>query len=468
MVKEAFDGNTLRKVRKWKTDGKDLKVFDSQCPGLAIRVYASGRASWSILTRDWKLTIADVAEFGVEDIPALRDLVFRARRMKADGRDPAPMIKTFADSRNLDGAEAEANAVSGVTERWEQARDQYLKELLETNSADTHRTYRSALGAVPRSVLEKDFAPLHGKPIVSITPDDIIKVRKSIRERGAAKGPNANMRQANASLTNIKSFFAWQMGREGNPVKTNPALNVPKEKRKDGGKKHKGVGVANEARALLQEEVGMLVLGLERHVNAAGRAAVMLQLLTGQRRMTVCEARKAAFVDHEKHGMIWRLEDKTRSWRSIPLPPLARQAVEVAELMARTDNDYLFPQQREGKDGKMDGHMNERTFSDVILRMRKPGGALKGIPFKVATHDMRKAFISTMSPTMHKYTVGERRLGEKDIEMITHEDEGREGSAWRIYNLDPYLDVKFAILSEWEHFVMEGLHKARLKMGIAA
>lgn len=469
MVKEAFDGNTIRKLRGWKAGGKEVKVYDTECPGLALRIYASGRASWSVLTRDWKATIADAESFSANDIPALREMVRTARRMRGDGRDAEAYIKAFVDSRSLTSAEAEANAVSGITERWEQARDQYLRELKETHSKDTHRSYRSALGAVPGSVLEDDFKPLHGKPIVSITPDDIITVKEEIRKRGTreGKGPNGNLRQANASLTVVKAFFAWQMGRRGNPLEVNPAAAVRPERRK-GGKFMKGVGEAAAIRALLQEEIGMLVIGLEKCKNPAARAAVMIQLLTGQRRMTVCEARKEAFVDHPKYGIVWRLADKTNAWRVLPLPPLVRQAVENAEMMSRTDNPYLFPQQRESPDGTWNGHMNERTYSDVILQMRKDSGALNGMPLRVATHDLRKAFVSTMSGTMHKYQIDGRRLGEKDIEMITHEDEGRQGSAWRIYNLNPYLEVKHAILSEWEQFVLEGLDMARKKVGAVA
>jgi len=467
-MQEAFDGNTLRKVKTLRKSGKEHKLYDAHCPGLAIRVYASGRASWSIVTRDWKATIADVESFSADDLPDLREMVRTARRMKADGRDAGAFVKAFVDSRSVAAAEAEANAVSGIGERWEQARDQYLRELLLTNAKDTHRTYRSALGVVAGSVLEKDFEPLHGKPIASITRDDIIRVKKKIRERGKAKGPDGNLRQANLSLMAMKGFFGWQMGREGNPLTANPAADVPPEKSHRKGKDSKGDGEAKALRAMMQEEIGMLVLGLDRCQNAPARAGVMLQLLTGQRRMTVCEARKAAFVDHPDYGIVWRLEDKTRAWRSLPLPPLARQCVEVAELMGRSDNVYLLPQQRASRDGSWDGHINERTYSDVILQMRRAGGTLNGIPLKISTHDLRTAFTTAMSPTMHKYKIGERRLGEKDMEMITHEDEGRKGSAWKIYNRDPYLEVKFKILSEWEYFVLEGLDMARRKLGIAA
>jgi hypothetical protein len=44
-MKERIDGNTVRKVRHMMKDGREAKVFDEECAGLAIRTYKTGRAS---------------------------------------------------------------------------------------------------------------------------------------------------------------------------------------------------------------------------------------------------------------------------------------------------------------------------------------------------------------------------------------------------------------------------------------
>ena len=42
--------------------------------------------------------------------------------------------------------------------------------------------------------------------------------------------------------------------------------------------------------------------------------------------------------------------------------------------------------------------------------------------------------------------------------MITHLDEGRETTATLVYDKNEYLDVKLAILTEWQDYVVEGLN----------
>lgn len=55
-------------------------------------------------------------------------------------------------------------------------------------------------------------------------------------------------------------------------------------------------------------------------LSLAARTATLFRLMPGQRRMTVCEAPKEAFEHHKEQGMVWRLEDKIRSWRVLRVP----------------------------------------------------------------------------------------------------------------------------------------------------
>jgi hypothetical protein len=193
--------------------------------------------------------------------------------------------------------------------------------------------------------------------------------------------------------------------------------------------------------------------------NEMARYVLALQLLTGQRRLDVVSAIRGSMVD--KPGTLcWRLEDKVHAWRVLPLPPLARDVAEqAAEKFADYNSRYLFPKNRVQKKGDtVEGHLSERTASKALEDMRKEGGPFYGHALSPSTHHLRKAFTTYMAPRMYKYVVEGRTLTRDDIDMITHKDEGRETTATLIYDKSEYLDVKLAILTEWETYVVDGLN----------
>jgi len=465
MATERIDGNTLKRVNGILKRMTATTIRDSEAPGLAIRTYASGTASWSIVLRDLKMKIADLAVYGVDDLPALRALVSKVREMRKDGKDAAPLVAAFNRERSVEKAEHHAAVAIGDAMAWETARDKYVLWLKDHRSEDTYRTYRSALGGNPGSPIEKDFRGLAGKPIASITLNDLVQIRNNIVSRGTKAQPN--LRQADFTVSVIKSFFKWVLNQPDVKLASNPARDLSKvmERSKASSKSGKAVD-ADAERSLLQEEIGLIIMGLETYPNVAARTGILLQLMTGQRRMTIAIARKDAFYDHPDFGKVWRLEDKVHAWRVLPLSPTAIACYEAAMMNARSDNPFLFPQQRERKvGGGMDGHMNERTLSEVLEELRAPGGILHALPMRVSTHDLRKAFISQMGQTMHQYRIGQRVLETKDIDMITHRNEGRDTTATMIYDKNPYLPIKAKILSEWEQWCLEGYDIARKKYG---
>nr|WP_280819037.1 tyrosine-type recombinase/integrase [Tianweitania sediminis] len=374
--------------------------------------------------------------------------------MKAEGRDPEDLIAAFRKEGDVKLAAERADVAHGIGETWEAVRDAYLAWVLQHRNRDTHRGYRSALGAVAGGDLEKDFAPVRGKPIVSVTTKDLVKVRSSIVKRGDGE----NLRQADLTVSALKSCFKWYLNQPDSLIEASPAESLGKVlERKSEDLEHD----ENDGQVLTQDEMGRAIMGLESERNAEARLASFLQLLTGQRRMTACSARKSQFIAHPDYGMVWRLsQDKAKAWRVLPLPETARLTVETALGLAVPDNAFLFPQQRPRKDGDpMDGHISERRVSQVLEDMRAEGGALHGLAFNPATHTLRRTFVTVMSPRMSKYTVEGRRLGREDVKMITHANEGREGTASLVYDKGEYLDVKNAILTEWQDWCLEGYHR---------
>lgn len=464
MATELIDGNTLKRVRGMLKHGKTGLLRDSACPGLAIRVN-KGKATWVISARDWQDKIGDLDLFGSEDIATLREVVARARQMRKEGRDGADFLTAFIRERDVAMAAARTDVHHGIGENWEAVRDAFLAWCAEHRRPDTTRGYRSSLGAVEGGPIWHDFEPVRGKPIVTITTKDLVQVRTNVVKRGS-RGSGDNLRQADLTVSALKACFKWYLNQPDSLIESSPAALLGKVMERKKVDEDEDV---EQGRVMTQEEMGLYVWGLSFCKNPAARLASCLQAVTGQRRMTACRARKRQFIDHEQYGMVWRLggsAEKTHAWRALPLPEFARGVVKDALIMTRADNAYLFPQQRERKAGSgMDGHLSERRVSKVIEDMRENGGPLANMPFLPSTHDLRRTMVSVIGPRMHRFTVDGRTLTRKDVEMITHVNEGREGTAALIYDKSEYFDVKYSILEDWQAWIMEGYAAVVKKLG---
>ncbi|MGQ5718871.1 tyrosine-type recombinase/integrase [Pseudochrobactrum asaccharolyticum] len=456
MASENFDGNTLRKAQNHLRKDQTGLFRDSQSPGLALRVYKT-RASWMMILRDGKWTIAPFEMFTAEDIPALRQLVVEARQLVKEGREPQELFDAFREQRDVELAKNKAAVVHGIGKTWEEVRDAYLSWASEHKEPDTVRGYKSALGATKGSVLEKDFEPLHGKPVASITTKDLVRVRNNIVVRGVGE----KIRQANLTVASLKACFGWYVNQPDSVLEKSPASELSKALERV--KKVKKS--ADEERTFTQDEIGLLIYGMEFSKNPAARLSLMLQLFTGQRRLTPLTAKKTDFISTEAYEMLWRLDDKVDAWRVLPLPETARLAVENAIALSRSDNDFVFPQQRVFRNGgTADGHMNERTVSAVLEDLRAKGGVLEALPFTPSTHDLRRAFITTMTTKMGNFSVDGVQMRPEDVDRITHRNEGRSSTASAVYDKNAYLDAKLQILEFWEQWCLEGYHRVKEKM----
>lgn len=462
-MKEALDGNTLKRIRTMinKGHGTGLKIRDRTAPGLTLRVYKH-TASWAVVTRTHKVTLGGLDDFRADEIPLLRELTAKVRACWADGKDPMPLIDAFQRERDVTLASHRADVSHGIGKTWEEVRDAYLawagNPERPQKERDTVRGYRSALGTVAGGPLERDFAPLHGKPVASITTGDLVQVRANIVERGNG----GKIRQANLTVAALKACFRWYLNTPHALISTSPATELAKAPERE---QSKPPASADAERTLNEDEVGLLLWALNKDRNAEKRLCLRLQLFAGQRRLTPLEAHKSAFLPHPVYGMTWRLSgDKADAWRVLPLPEQARNAVEAALALSREDSPFLFPKQRKRRaEDDMDGHLSERAVSRSIEQMRKPGGVFHDLPFDPATHDLRRSFTTIMAPRMSKYTVGNRRLSPSDVQMITHANEGRRSTASSVYDRNEYLDVKLAILEEWENICMAAYERARAK-----
>ena len=451
MPSEHFSGHTLTKVKNYLKKGVE-KAFlfrDKDTSGLAVKVTPTG-ASWYLSTREINRQIADFSAFGLDDLPQLRALVVSLKQEHAKGRDVDPMIEAFASGHSVSDAKHLHDAEHGDTLVWEAGRDEYLAWASDNKNKDTVRGYRSALGAT--AGLAADFAPLHGKPLPSITTADLARVRNNIISRcRKEKGKGHGIRQADLTVAALKAAFKYFANRPELGLTSNPAGDLSKALERS------VVSAKADQRPLTQIELGALWHALLSCHNEQVRLILQLQLLTGQRRYTATAAMKNAFQTDGPYQCVWDMEDKSHHWRKLPLPPVAASIIEQAQRLSRPDCYFLFPKQRPRRTGDdMNGHINERTVSEKIEDLRKPGGIFERMPFNVSTHDSRKTFTSVVSPKMSMFELEGRKLSPKEIVIITHKNEGRETVSQKVYDRNVYLDVKLEILTWWQDYVMEG------------
>ncbi|WP_276118018.1 site-specific integrase [Pararhizobium qamdonense] len=455
MPNEVFSKLTFNKVLS-RCKGKvanTLRLRDSDCPGLAIFSGPAG-ASWYLATRDQNLKIAPFETFTYEDLPSLRKFIEHVREEIKKGHDPSVLIKAFSAGKTL----ADADSLHKVAHHggliWETARDMYLDYVLNNRNRNTHRSYKSSLGVCG---LADDYSAILGEPLATITSADLIEVRDTIVERGlSGGGKGACIAQANASVAAMKSAFKYFLNHpKVFRLTVNPASDLADTDARDPyGFKLKG------NRPLRQIEIGAYIHALDGLSNSDVRSALKLQLFTGQRRYDPTTATVEAFAENDGYGLTWTFEDKKHAWRVLPLTgitePLVREAIKIAKAKG---SDYLFPKQRVKKTGdSMEGHINERTVSKAVEAMNAEDGVFYGVEFAVATHEIRRAFISQMRGRMGEFLIGNRQMEEDDIEIITHKNEGRDRCSSMRYDKTPYLDAKLSILRAWERYCMDGYH----------
>lgn len=452
MPSEFLNEKSIKKAIKAAASREDMWLNDTAQTGLSIRTQ-SGKATWYYKTANLKVGLADIGAFGPDDIRLLRTFVGHARALPQDkARD---WLRAAIQKRDVDKATTVEEVNAGLIWRWEELRDTYLMRSTRTLSDDTHRGYRSALAFVKNSKLKDDFVRLAEKPVTEITADDIRAVRNSIALRGKRD-------QARLTLAALKSCFGWAIEHgEETGVRNDPTLGVtmkgvplpPDSARKDDWT-DPFEERSTAPRALTLQELATILLALPTYPNQQAALAVGLQMLTGQRRLTVAKTERARLVETAKY-IVWEIPayaEKARKTRPLPLPALARDMIERAKSGSR-EGRWLFPQQRLRRAGdRGDTHMSTRTTSRVLLDLRVSEAGLSDAPW-VSTHDLRRAFVTHMKPRLRELDL----QPDTTIALITRSDEGRQGLDAAVYDLDPNMHDKAVVLDAWNDLLAEAV-----------
>lgn len=434
---------TVNRALRAAREGQDFEIRDDQVARLSIRVRGR-KATWTLRLRiGEQQTIRVIADLNqIKDPERIRALAIRGKELGSNGEDPAPLFEAarLEGSGELKTAEAERAKRAGEAWTWQELRDAYLEDVRKRRSADTYRSYKSALNL-------PDLKPLHAKVITLIDPDDLRAVRDAIAGRGKA-------RQARSTVQQIKQAFAWALEQRGSGLKVNPARDIKpsppgRTPTKEDALRELDNG-HNERRYLVEQELGAILWEFETLPRREFALALTLQLFTAQRRATIVKALKAAFVEDQEWGLVWTIHPgliKGKRSHALPLPETAARAVRMAMTLSRRDSPWLFPQTRlRFATDSGDGHMADRTLNAQLELLQAKGRKLHS-PRQFSTHIFRASFSTHMSRL--GYPAEKRRL-------ILDHSEGRSETVEDLhYNADPRMKDKAEILRAWESFILE-------------
>ena len=428
----------------------DIIICDENVPGLIIRVRKRG-AKWALCCRiNGKLVYFTIGPVVVlRDPDLVRSAAERAKSLLREGCDPKSLFASLLQTPTLAAAEARTAHLAGRVWDWDQAREKFLAACRIDNRPDTVRTYKSASGLV-------ELAGLKGKVITEITPDDIRRIRDTIRARG-------KVAQSKLTMRTLKALFGWLIEQPDSGLKTNPAKDVATSIKDRPAMLADAIAAAeafNKAEAeeeLSEKDLRLLDAQLANVMPPSARLALQLALRTVQRRLTVVSALKASFRPHDKYGMVWwihpgilkvgrtRHGEVRRHPHVIPLPPAAQEIVRTALAMTRPDNPYLFPQLRLRRSGDAgDAHLSERLLNSALADLQKPGRPLHAVQ-QFSTHSFRGWFTTHMG-----------RLGynKSDTKLVLDHSEGRTRDTTDAhYDWEQSLPEKFAILCAWDALI---------------
>ncbi|CAN7327039.1 tyrosine-type recombinase/integrase [Neorhizobium tomejilense] len=457
MARVRIDGNTMAAAKNAAKKRESVEYRDTDAPGLAIRV-KSGTAFFWCMTEHFKVSIAPVAYFTPEQLPTIRALIPKIKHAKKEGLDPTHLIaEVVGGEHDVELAENKAGLKDGEWS-WEMLRDAYLEHVKKTLSHRSYTNAVSSLGVTEGGPIYHDFKPLLKMPIKSITPDDLKDVIDRMIERGRDKKDatkSTNYPQAILTYSAIRTCFSWaakerkRSGLSANIAKLVDRPTMPTQDARD-------INPDTLVKARLASPKVLYRFAYhwmheDRITKDCSKAALQLQMLTGQRIATVLRSFKKQFVrtPRKPWAYVWALgPDKMGAFRAIPLPELASSVVYEQLKRTREDNKFLFPQLKKGK-GKdnRDGHLSDSTISDVTDRARAEGGPL---PKTFAgSHDLRRAFTTHLGDWT--------RFGfasEKSVELVTHRNEGAESVSQAIYNLNPLLREKFKVLRAYQELLL--------------
>ena len=365
-----------------------------------------------------------------DDVDDIRRRARRAKLMLENGEDPATWLRDLEHGgpvvRHFD------EDLDGWT--WGKARNVYLDYVATERAPATHADYRKTLNSSYVKAWEKRL-------VTSITDDDVSALQTAIAERGFR-------RQATHTLAIVKACLNYIAKHQPKSrLRTSPARDVEPLP----VSRYRRAVAAGNKYVPSPADLGALPWQLsDVRVTGAARLAVLMVLLTAQRRETVVTARLEHF-EEAAEGALWKIppvytKSKREEGHVVPLPPLSWSVVRAAmALSGASGKGWLFPQLRLRRAADSgEGHMAARLLNRV---MEEVGSQMR-------PHVVRRAFA----------THGQARLGitPAETKAILDHAEGLSGDVTAAYyTFHDGTHFKWGVMRKWEGWLKDLIRSHR-------
>jgi len=333
-----------------------LEIFDAIVPGLAVRVTSKGAKSFVVRGRvrgspdPIRITIGDARGMKLSEARQAASELLKACRA---GSDPREARKTT------------------ILEKERQRRSTFA--LIADDFIKQHVAKLRSASRTEAEIRRYLIAPWDGRPISTITADDVGELVRGIVDEGKPH-------MARLVLAHAKRLFRWAAAPGRSRVKQNPCLTLSAKKDFD-------IIVAPRQVVLSAEHLRLIWAASETLGEPFGPFFRML-LLSGQRRSEVAQMTWSE-LDLDREG-VWNIPAERMKAKRAHEVPLTREMIELLTQLRehRGRGDFVFSTRS-----------NERPisgFSKVKSRLDKTIVEMRGEAEKCPLtgwriHDIRRA-----------------------------------------------------------------------------
>jgi integrase len=386
---------TVRYLDSLHSHGKRFEVFDALVPGLAVRVSASGRKSFTLYYRhQGRMRRLGLGRYPDVLLEKARKIATQHRGRIFDGADPA----------------SDKQAEQSHNEQTVQA----LYDLYRTHQEKTLRSWSEV-----RRIMEREVLPVwRHRRVVDLHRRDI----RELIERKARTAPI----QANRVLQRISAMLSFAVDQHW--IESNPAWRIKKPGRERSRDRVLTREELSEVWAALHETEATSPDGTPKpRLSQTLNDMLIVMLLTAQRRGELCTMRWQDVDLVTGWWMIPAESSKNADPHRVPLTPLVLKILKRRAEATNRDERYVFS--------------NHRSTC-VVDRAKKAAAVLcnGGVSFHFRAHDLRRTAASYM---------GEAGVDRFHIAHVLNHRSVTHSTVTAVYDRYRYDKEKRAALEKW-------------------